>query len=116
MLLTLDPRSELPLYRQIASAIRRSLREGDISAGDRLPATRDLATSLGVNMHTVLRSYAMLRDEGLVELRRGRGAIVREGSNEAAAVRHLVVELAVAAQHQGMDASEVIEMLKKEFS
>ena len=116
MLLKLNPDSGLPLYIQIAAAVRRSIADGDVVAGDRLPAARDLAQSLDVNMHTVLRAYKDLREEGVIELRRGRGAIVREGSSQTVGVQRLVTELVAEAGRQGLAEGEVIEMLKKEFS
>lgn len=115
MLLKLNPDSGLPLYVQIAAAVRRAISEGEISEGDRLPAARDLAQSLDVNMHTVLRSYKDLREEGVIELRRGRGAIVREGSSRLADVHRLVADLVAEAGRQGLSESEIIAMLQKEF-
>jgi len=115
MLLRLNPDSGLPLYIQIAGAVRRAISDGEIGAGDRLPAARDLAQSLDVNMHTVLRAYKDLREEGIIELRRGRGAIVREGSSRLADVHRIVVDLVAEAGRQGLSEGEVIEMLKKEF-
>ncbi len=116
MLLELNPDSGLPLYVQIAGAVRRAIAEGEVAAGDRLPAARDLAQSLDVNMHTVLRAYKDLREEGVIELRRGRGAIVREGSVHTAGIHRLVAELAAEAGRQGLSETEVVAMLKKEFS
>lgn len=115
MLLQLNPESGLPLYIQIAAAVRRAVGDGEITTGDRLPAARDLAQSLDVNMHTVLRAYNDLRDEGLIELRRGRGAIVREGTAGPAAIHYMVVELAAEATRQGLSSDEVVAMLEKEF-
>lgn len=116
MLLKLDPASGLPLYTQIAAAVRRAIADGDVVAGDRLPAARDLAKSLEVNMHTVLRAYNDLREEGIIELRRGRGAIVREGKQPAAGLHRLVVELVAEAGRQGVAVDEVLAMVEKEYS
>jgi len=116
MLLRLEACSGLPLYVQIAAAVRRAIAEGEVVAGDRLPAARDLARSLDVNMHTVLRAYSDLREEGAIELRRGRGAIVREGAQSMASLGRLAGELAAEARRQGVSADEVIEMVRKELT
>jgi DNA-binding transcriptional ArsR family regulator len=69
----IDPTDSTPLHEQVAAEIRRAIREGDAQSGERLPPARDLAAILGVNNNTVLRALRSLRDEGLVEFRRGRG-------------------------------------------
>ena len=76
MLIRIDPSSGVPLFDQLAGSIRASAIAGTLPAGERLPSARDLAASLDINVHTVLRAYQVLRDEGLIELRPGRGAIV----------------------------------------
>ena len=116
MLLKLDPSSGSPLYTQIAAAVRRAVADGDVEPGARLPAARDLAQSLDVNMHTVLRAYQDLREDGVIELRRGRGAIVRSGAMQVAAVQQLASQLAVEARRHGLSREEAIDLLKKEFS
>ncbi|MCP4303918.1 MAG: GntR family transcriptional regulator [bacterium] len=116
MLLELNPESGLPLYAQIAAAVRRAVGAGEVAVGDRLPAARDLAQSLDVNMHTVLRAYNDLREEGLIELRRGRGAIVRQGSVASAGIHQRIADLAAEASRQGLTADEVVRMLRKEYS
>ena len=73
MLLTLDLNDARPLHEQVAGAIRRAIGEGSYAPGDRLPPARDLAEALGINANTVLRALRDLRDEGLLEFRRGRG-------------------------------------------
>lgn len=78
MLFTVDPASAVPLFEQLAASIRAQLVAGAAPAGERLPAARDLADSLDMNVHTVLHAYQLLRDEGFLELRRGRGAVVTD--------------------------------------
>ena len=77
LLLELAPDDTRPLYRQIATAVRRALAEGDLAPGERLPAGRDLADALGVHLDTIQRAYRLLADEGLVVSRVGRGTQVR---------------------------------------
>lgn len=76
MLIRVDRRAATPLHEQVAGAIRTAVLDGEAPRGEKLPAARDLAESLSISLHTVLRAYQELRDEGLIELRRGTGAVV----------------------------------------
>lgn len=76
MFIRVDPSAPEPLFAQLAGAIRTAVVQGDVVTGERLPSAKELAASLDVNVHTVLRAYQILRDEGLLELRRGRGAVI----------------------------------------
>ena len=76
MLLRIDSASPLPIFEQLATQVRHAVIAGEVASGERLPSARDLAESLDVNQHTVLHAYQLLRDEGLLELRRGRGAVI----------------------------------------
>ena len=64
------------LYEQVAGEIRRAIADGEAKPGERLPPVKDLAAVLDVNTNTVLRALRLLRDEGLLEFRRGRGISV----------------------------------------
>ena len=69
MLLRVDLTSQEPIYLQIRSQIVQAVASGELQAGDPLPSVRSLASDLGVNMHTVNKAYAVLRDEGYVIMR-----------------------------------------------
>src|ERR1700746_251924 len=73
------------LHEQVAAEIRRAIADGEAKPGERLPPAKDLAAVLPVNTNTVLRALRVLRDEGLLEFRRGRGITVA-GSPERGAV------------------------------
>lgn len=86
--------SPVPIYHQIAEAVRNAIAVGELVPGERLPAVRAAATEWGVNLHTVRRAYGELERDGLVRMNgargtevvgRGRGAGLRAGG-EAAAV------------------------------
>ena len=68
-----DRSDPLPLHDQVAAQIRRAIADGEAGPGERLPLAKDLAAVLGVNKNTVLRALHLLREEGLLEFRRGRG-------------------------------------------
>ena len=69
--MTLDPTNGVPLYRQLADALRVSVASGQLSPGEELPSLRELAADLRVNYHTVRRGFQLLEDEGLIERQRG---------------------------------------------
>lgn len=74
--LTLDPSSPVPLYHQIAEALRYRIATGGIGVGTVLPPLRDAARAWGVNLHTVRRAYAELAEAGIVATRAPRGTEV----------------------------------------
>lgn len=114
MLFRIDHSSTQPLADQIASCVRGAIADGNVSAGERLPSARELASSLEVNMHTVLRGYQRLREEGLIELRRGRGAVVTGGADPAGHAKMLAtVHLLVAdARALGLPDEEVLALVR----
>lgn len=105
MLFRVDPASAVGLADQLAAQVRGALASRELAAGESLPAARQVAAGLDINMHTVLRAYQALRDEGLIDLRRGRGAIVRADIDIAAlALRGAVDALAADALRLGWSA------------
>ncbi|MGI5951781.1 MAG: GntR family transcriptional regulator [Brooklawnia sp.] len=112
MLWQVDPRDSQPLYEQIAAVVRRGIGERTLQPGHRLPAAKDLAASLEVNLHTVLRAYQLLRDEGLIELRRGRGAIVIATELTASQLGARVDELIAHADRLGVSRDELLTLIQ----
>lgn len=78
MLLTIDPHASLPLYKQIHDQIIAGIAMGQLEPGQSLPSVRALASDLGINLHTVNKAYAVLRDEGYVLMRGRAGAVITE--------------------------------------
>jgi len=99
------------LYEQVAGEIRRAIAEGEAKPGERLPPAKDLAAVLGVNTNTVLRALRKLRDEGLLEFRRGRGITVA-GTPERGAVVQRAKELVDFARRQGYRLDELVEIIE----
>ena len=73
---TIDPADPTALHEQIAGCVVRALDEGDLVIGERLPPAAELAAVLDVNPNTVLHAYRRLREQGVLEFRRGRGVRV----------------------------------------
>src|ERR1700691_2231600 len=99
------------LYEQVAAEVRRAIAEGEAKSGERMPLAKDLAKVLGVNTNTVLRALRVLQDEGLLELRRGRGITVA-GTPERGAVLAKARELVAFARRNGYQPAELIAMIK----
>ena len=84
MLLEVDFNSDQAIYIQLRNQIIVGIACSDIQDGESLPAVRQLAQILGVNMHTVNKAYAILREEGYLKLDRRKGAVVSVDANEKA--------------------------------
>jgi GntR family transcriptional regulator len=76
MWISIDEQDSRPLYLQIILQIKEQLRQGTLKSGDELPSVRELADSLGINMHTVRSAYLKLQEQGIITLRLGRRATI----------------------------------------
>jgi GntR family transcriptional regulator len=122
MWLTIDNKSERPIYLQIVLQIKEQVRKGDLKAGDELPSVRELADSLGVNMHTVRFAYLRLRDQGIISLRLGRRATINKiikPSNKAAVeseIKGRLDEITTDALLNGLTVADLHKLLVQQIS
>jgi GntR family transcriptional regulator len=107
----IDRSGPIPLHDQVAAQIRRAIADGEAGPGERLPLAKDLAAVLGVNKNTVLRALHILREEGLLEFRRGRGITVA-GTPQRGAVLARTRNLIEFAQHHGFTRDEIIQIIE----
>jgi GntR family transcriptional regulator len=102
---------ETELHEQVAAEIRRAIADGEANPGERLPPAKDLAAVLGVNTNTVLRALRALRDEGLLEFRRGRGVTVTGTPERGAVIEHAKALVTFAREH-GYRLDELIAIIQ----
>jgi DNA-binding transcriptional regulator YhcF (GntR family) len=116
LLIRIDPTSAVPLGDQVAASVRRAIADGQVVAGEKLPPAREVAESLGINLHTVLRGYQRLRDEGLVDLRRGRGAVLTPAATSGQArIAERAAELVDLARSVGLGEQDVLGLVRSAF-
>jgi len=100
------------LHDQVAAQLRRAIADGEAKPGERLPPARHLAAVMQVNTNTVLRALRLLRDEGLVELRQGRGIRV-SGTPQRGALLAKALELVQLGRESGYDRAELLEIIEQ---
>jgi GntR family transcriptional regulator len=116
-IIRIDLDSPVPAYRQIADAIRALMVEGVLRPGDLLPTVRQLAVDLAVHHNTVAEAYRELAEEGWLDLRRGRGAIVNARTapnppgDAEAAFRQQLRELIAKGRAAGLSPQTVAKVL-----
>jgi GntR family transcriptional regulator len=106
-----DRGAALDLHEQVAAELRRSIAEGEAKPGERLPPAKDIAAVLGVNANTVLRALRDLRDEGLLEFRRGRGITVA-GTPDRSALVARARDLVQFARTNGYRVDELVALIE----
>lgn len=118
---TIDARSPVPLYEQIAARLRLAIAGQELATGEALPSVRQLAATLRVNPATVVQAYRELEGEGYVELRHGAGTFVRplttqrRESERTKQVRALVQRLLADAAKLGVGARELRAALDEQL-
>jgi GntR family transcriptional regulator len=100
------------LHDQVAAAIRRAIANGEARPGDQIPQARDLAAELGVNKNTVLRALRILREEGIVEMGRGR-AIRVAADAQTSDLTMRTQELVAYARHHGYQPDDLVRLIER---
>lgn len=118
VLIELRPDDPRPVYRQIADEIARAVLVGVLKNGDALPGTRLLAEDLKLNPNTVRHAYSTLSQEGIVEMRRGRGAFIARAPHaprhRSSAVARQIAERALREGFRhGLLASDLLRALEE---
>jgi len=112
MLWKVDHNSGQPLHDQIAGQLRQAIADGDPAPGEKLPPAKELAKGLDVNVHTLLRALKTLRDEGLLEVRRGRGTVVTGRAPRLAVFGDLARQLVEEARRGGLSNEDIRRLVE----
>lgn len=121
-MITLDPQSALPIYRQVADQIRRGIAAGRLRPGDPLPSVRELSAELVVNPNTIVRVYRDLAAEGLIEVRRAQGTYVAAGAAALAEAERrrllsaMLAEVARDVRAFGVPAGEAVQLFERQLA
>ena len=103
MMIEIDFSSDEAIYIQLTNQIIMGIATSRLQEGDTLPSVRQLADTVGINMHTVNKAYAVLRKEGIVSIDRRKGAVICIDSNKLLALeemrRNLYIILAKGRCH-----------------
>ena len=117
----IDPRDDAPTYRQLMAQVRYYVASGALGAGEQLPSIRALASYLGVNPSTIVKTYSELEHEGVIERRQGRGVFVSPKTKRLTArqceraLRDRARSLAVEAKQMGAERKLVLKIVAEQL-
>jgi GntR family transcriptional regulator len=117
VVLTVDPRSGVPIYLQVIEQVKRSVALGVLASGEQLPTVKQLALDLTINPNTVAKAYRELERDGVIETAPGRGSFVKSNgttdTTKAAATdvaRDALTTAIREAKSVGLSADEIREL------
>ena len=96
VVIEIDFNSDEAIYVQLMNQIILGIATSRLQEGDPLPSVRQLADTIGINMHTVNKAYSLLKQEGFVTIDRRRGAIIAVDENKIKAMEEMKENLIVA--------------------
>jgi GntR family transcriptional regulator len=121
MWLSIDEKDNRPLYLQIINQIKDQVNRGALKPGDELPSVRELADSLGINLHTVRSAYLKLRDQGIIDLRLGRRARIARlpdlsgDTDTREGLSRRIKEIITDAQLMGLSAADIRDLVNRQL-
>lgn len=122
MFIQIEPQSDVPIYEQVTRQIIEGIARGDVKPGDALPSVRNLAADLGVNMHTVNKSYHELEEKGIITIRAKSGAIICSEEERALTPEQLqkiekkLKPVVAEGMVLGATVEQIEHMMKKVFA
>ena len=118
MLIEIDFNSEEAIYIQLRNQVILGIATANIHEGDSLPSVRQLAETIGVNMHTVNKAYNVLKQEGFITLDKRRGAVIALDENKIRAVEEMRQQLQIVlakACCRAISREEIHELVDEIF-
>ena len=117
MLLRLDFSIDVPIYQQIRNQIVRGIAAGDLTPGQQLPTIRALAEDCGINMMTVSKAYALLKQEGYIQTDRRCGTTVsaKKPASLPDTVREKLLLALSEAKAAGTSEDDILTIVKEVF-
>lgn len=121
MYITIDFNSDEAIYVQLCNQIIMQIATNEIKEGDNLPSVRELADTIGINMHTVNKVYSILRQEGYLTLDRRKGAVINlnpdklKAMNELTKTMKVLMAQAVCKDVTRDEVHEIIDIIFDEW-
>lgn len=117
MLIKINFESETPIYEQIKKQIILGIAQGELKRGEELPSVRRLAEDIGINLHTVNKAYAILKEEGYLVLDRRKGTLVKEnfdsmGEMERESLKEELEYLIGDSKNKGMEKEDFFKICR----
>ena len=116
MILEIDFNSDEALYLQLCNLIIMGIATSRFQEGDSLPSVRQMADSIGINMHTVNKAYTVLKQEGYVKVDRRRGAVIAVDADRMQTLAELKKELQVILAKgscKNISKEEIYELIEE---
>ncbi len=122
MIIEIDFNSDEAIYMQLRNQIIMGIATADIQEGDTLPSVRQLAQTVGINMHTVNKAYTVLKQEGVIQLDRRKGAVIALDIDKIEALAKMKQQLRIVLAQGSCknvtkeEVHELVEELFEEYS